>query len=209
MSIPERPIPAPSPLSEDLGQLLLKAEKGPLAVGEIESALKGRGLELVILVLTVPFLIPSIPGLSAPLGFAVMLLGIRTSLGQRPWLPKSVLSRSIPSKILTRSLKVARAIVKRIESFTRQRMLFGLEVAAVQRIVGLLLGVNGLLLALPLPVPFSNTLPAISIILLTAGAMERDGLIVLAGFVFALLAWGFVIAFILLGNAGLQLLFGS
>lgn len=46
---------------------------------------------------------------------------------------------------------------------------------------GAFIMVSGLLLLLPVPVPFTNTLPALTVILLAAGAMERDGVFFLAG----------------------------
>lgn len=40
---------------------------------------------------------------------------------------------------------------------------------------------SGLFLIIPLPLPFSNSLPAGTVLLLAAGALERDGLAFLAG----------------------------
>jgi hypothetical protein len=41
--------------------------------------------------------------------------------------------------------------------------------------------VAGLLVLLPLPVPLSNTLPALTVVLLAGAMLERDGWAVLAG----------------------------
>ena len=49
-----------------------------------------------------------------------------------------------------------------------------------------------LLLMLPIPVPFSNCFPAGAILLLSAGALERDGLCSLAGWVMSALATAFI-----------------
>jgi hypothetical protein len=38
-----------------------------------------------------------------------------------------------------------------------------------------------MLLLLPLPIPLTNTLPALTVVLLAVGAMERDGLFYIAG----------------------------
>jgi hypothetical protein len=40
---------------------------------------------------------------------------------------------------------------------------------------------SGALLLLPLPIPLSNTLPTVTVVLLAGGAIERDGLLSLAG----------------------------
>jgi hypothetical protein len=39
-----------------------------------------------------------------------------------------------------------------------------------------------LLLLLPLPIPFTNVLPALPIVLITLGMMERDGAFIAAGY---------------------------
>jgi hypothetical protein len=40
---------------------------------------------------------------------------------------------------------------------------------------------SGLLLLLPVPIPLTNSFPALTVVLLAAGAMERDGLFFLGG----------------------------
>jgi hypothetical protein len=60
------------------------------------------------------------------------------------------------------------------------------------------IGVMGLALTLPLPIPLTNTLPGWTILLLAVGLMERDGLMVLAGYVTMLVT---AVWFFLLGAA--------
>ncbi|MFZ0710673.1 MAG: exopolysaccharide biosynthesis protein, partial [Terrimicrobiaceae bacterium] len=51
----------------------------------------------------------------------------------------------------------------------------------------------GGLLLLPLPLPFSNALPALTVVLLAAGMLEKDGYFVIAGllmFVITLIFFG-------------------
>jgi hypothetical protein len=46
----------------------------------------------------------------------------------------------------------------------------------------ILVVVAGVLLALPLPIPFSNTVPAIVILLITFAQLEDDGFLALGGY---------------------------
>jgi hypothetical protein len=57
------------------------------------------------------------------------------------------------------------------------------------------------LLLLPLPVPFSNTIPAWAIMLMAGGLLERDGLFILAGYITAL---GAIVFFGAIGIFGLE-----
>jgi hypothetical protein len=45
---------------------------------------------------------------------------------------------------------------------------------------------------LPLPIPFSNSIPAWAVVLLATGMMEKDGLCVLLGHAAALGTWLFI-----------------
>ena len=51
---------------------------------------------------------------------------------------------------------------------------------------------TGLGVVLPLPIPLSNTLPALTVVLLAAGAMERDGLFFVAGCVSFVVAVAYI-----------------
>jgi hypothetical protein len=46
---------------------------------------------------------------------------------------------------------------------------------------GISLACAGLLLFLPIPLPLSNFVPAVAILLLASGLAEKDGLLLLAG----------------------------
>lgn len=74
-------------------------------------------------------------------------------------------------------------------------------------LIGVGIASGGLLLLLPLPIPFSNTVPAWAVVLLTAGMMERDGVLVLLGHLLTLVSWGAIALAWLYGAKGIQQLF--
>jgi hypothetical protein len=63
---------------------------------------------------------------------------------------------------------------------------------------GFLLAIHGILMALPLPIPGSNSFPAWSILLIALAELEEDGILLWIGYLvsiasfifFASLAWG-------------------
>ena len=69
---------------------------------------------------------------------------------------------------------------------------------------GLSILISGFVLALPLPIPFTNTLPAWSILLTAAGMMENDGLVIVAGYLMAGLTWIYLVSLVRVGKAGLS-----
>ena len=175
-----------------------------MTLGEIETRLRGRGFALLIMLLSAPFLVPNIPGLSTPFGFAVCIMGLRIAIGRRPWLPQFVLRRELSYKLLDRIIRLLVKIVVRMERVVKPRMHFLQHWPGMLNLIGLGIFAGGFFLLLPLPIPFTNTLPAVSILLLAAGMMERDGLFVLVGYATGLLAWAYLAVWLLMGKAGVD-----
>ena len=168
--------------SEELRRLANQFADRPATLAAILTATQGRGFDLLLVLICLPFITPiPLPGLSTPFGFVVFLIGARLALGRLPWLPRRLLQRELPGGFITKLLKAATRIVRWLEVLLRPRLKFLHEQAVFHRAAGAMIMISGLLLLLPLPVPMSNSLPAITVILLAAGAMERDGVFFLAG----------------------------
>ncbi len=159
-----------------------------MTLAELEGILQGRGFALFILVLSAPFMVPT-PGLSVPFGIAIAMLGMRIALGRKPSLPGFILRTRISYKVLQRIMSPLIRVVERFEKGVKPRMQYLQRHPWAINLIGVGIVSGGLILALPLPIPFSNSLPALSIMLLAAGMMERDGLLVLWGYVAGVLSW--------------------
>ncbi|MBL9167417.1 MAG: exopolysaccharide biosynthesis protein [Verrucomicrobiales bacterium] len=190
--------------SEELQQLTQTFEGRPVQVGEILLATKGRGFHLLLVCIALPFVTPiPLPGFSIPFGVAVALIGGRMALGQKPWLPQRLLDYQLPPQFLGKLLASASRVVRWIEYLLRPRLTFMQERVVFRRVAGLLIAISGLYLIIPLPIPFSNSLPAWTVLLLAAGALERDGLFFVGGCVSFVLTTGY---FILLATGASHLL---
>ncbi len=192
-------------LSSDLDHLLSHASRNHgMSIGQIEAELNGRGFNILIMLMAIPFVVPILPGLSTPFGLAIAMMGIRLATLKRPWLPKFVLARRIEEKPLKRIISAMRSFARKLERFVRPRMLFVLQWPMMPNFIGIAIASGGFILALPLPIPFSNTLPALSVLLLAAGTSERDGLLILSGHVSGVLAWGYLIGWLAAGRIGYE-----
>ena len=199
----EAPVPARR-LSTDLKDLLREAGGRSLSLRELEEILQGRGFALMILLLALPFAFPiAIPGLSIPFGIVILFMGLRIAMGRKPALPEFILSRQVKYALLERIVNVGLKICSRMEKVVRPRMHFLQRWPGMTNLIGAGIASGGLLLCLPLPplIPFSNTIPAVAILMLTAGMVERDGLLVLAGHFANIAAWiYFAVMFIIVGD---------
>lgn len=197
-------------LSSQLARLAAGFADRPVRLGELTDVLQLRGYNALLIFLAFPFVTPvPLPGLSTPFGLVIGLLGIRMALGQSPWLPERMTSRELPARVLPQILCAASHAFGRLEQWLKPRLFYPEYPMAFQRASGLIIVICGLLLLLPLPVPFSNAFPAFTIILLAASGLERDGAVFLAGCAQFLICIGFFVTLWLGGSAAWQHLFNG
>lgn len=179
-------------LSADLTALRLRAAGKSLTVDELTQELKGRGFAMLPLMLALPFCVIPVPGLSTPFGIAVFFIGIRIAVGKEPWLPAFVRRKKISSARLAKVLDGGIWFARAMERFVKPRMPFVQRWPGMMNLIGLSIASGGLLLLLPLPIPFTNTIPAWAVVFLAAGLMQRDGLLVVLGHLLTLASWAFI-----------------
>jgi hypothetical protein len=179
-------------LSTDLELLQAHVKGKSLTLAELKQALKGRGSAMLLILLALPFCFIAIPGLSTPFGIAISLIGVCLVLGREPWLPAFVMRRRLSKTHLAQLLTGAIKVARQLEKFGWPRLSFLHGGSGMLRLIGLSIVVAGLGLLLPLPIPFSNSIPAWAVVLLAIGMMEKDGLCVLLGHLTAIATWAFI-----------------
>jgi hypothetical protein len=195
----------PRTLASQLARLAAGFAHRPVRLGELIEVLQLRGYDAVLIFLAFPFVTPvPLPGFSTPFGLVIALLGLRMALAQRPWVPERLKARVLPARVLPKLLLVTSRMFGRLEKLLKPRLFYPGYPAAFQRISGGIILICGLLLLLPLPVPFSNAFPALTIVLLAAAGLERDGAVFLGGCVQFLLCLGFFGVLILGGSEAWQ-----
>ena len=171
-------------LGEQLERVVRELPDDSLTLGELLAVFGDEGLLLLTMLLTVVFLIPvSIPGVSTVFGAAILLVGISRLLGRPLWLPARIRDRALPAAKLRPGLQQGMAWVRRLERISRPRRLHALvDGRARLQLTNLAFILAAVLLMAPFGfVPFSNTLPALALLLYSVGMIQRDGGAVLLG----------------------------
>jgi hypothetical protein len=181
-----------------------------LTLQDLLARLGERGLLLLCILLTVPFLLPvSIPGSSLPFGAIIALNGISLLTHRGPWLPGRLRHRRLAADALFGVCARGAQLFTRLERFIHPRLPPLTHGPTMGRINGLLLVLSGVLLMAPLPLPLSNTLPAYGTLLLAAGSLERDGYCVVAGYIMLLLTLSYFTGVAVLGEIGVRAMLSS
>jgi hypothetical protein len=194
---------APQKLSAEIALLRARSEDRPLTLREVIYVLRGRAYLMLVVLLALPFLTPlPLPGLSTPFGLAIAAVAFRLTLGQRPWLPKKLQRKQLPAGFFAKLFRVAERIIRFLEKFLRPRWPVVTGTPLLLRLHALVMFIAAVALLLPLPIPFTNSFPAWTILLLAGGLLERDGVAIVLGYVVFLAG---VLYFIFLGEAATQL----
>ncbi len=191
-------------LSRDLAELRNQTATTGFSLGEVVGAFGDRGYGLLLVILALPSAMPlPAPGYSTPFGIALLLVGAQMLAGKRvPWLPQRVLRRRVTPKTGDRMLGYGMRFFGKVEHLVSPRLPWLFKRGWLSFISLLLLAMAALM---TLPIPLTNTVPAIAVFLLGIGLVEKDGFVVLAACVAAAAAaLLYALAFWAIFHFGLQ-----
>jgi hypothetical protein len=167
-----------APLSAILLDELTEDET--VTLGELRDRLARRGFGLLMIVLALPTLLPVLPpGSAAAIGLLYILLSLQMLFGRNePWLPNRLSRYRLSARAIATLRNRGVPFLRRIERFSRPRLL-----PVDDRIASRGVAVVVLLLGIVLvpPFPFLNTLPALAVLIMGVGLLNRDGLFIATG----------------------------
>jgi hypothetical protein len=159
---------------DELQHLIEAFSERSVRLREVLEVTHGRGYTMLLILVTFPFCTPiPLPGLSAPFGLIVAIIGFRLAIGQKPWLPARLLDTELPPRFFPRLLAATRGLARWLEGFLKPRLRPIIRWRLVAHGMGAMILVCGLLMMLPFPLPFSNGLPAMAVLLLAARCWRR------------------------------------
>lgn len=161
-----------------------------MKLGDILATLGERGTALVLLLFSLPAIVPT-PGVPAGMifGSALALLSLQMIFGAKGFKVPPFMARIvIGQKRLLGFVEAAAPKIEKLERRLRSRWII-LTSAKAQRLPGLIVFVMSVLVALP--IPFGNLVPGLAIFLIALGLAEKDGFAVGAGLGLAALAVAF------------------
>ena len=175
----------PIPLSQQLLRLVQTGESERVSLGDLLRGIKTHARATLLILFSLPNLLPGLPGTSAVTGLPLVFLTLQMMLGREAWLPGFIANRSLLRANLLALLTRAEPHLARVERVLHPR-LASLSSENAQRILGAI----GVLLSLlvMLPIPLGNFLPALAILIAALGLLGNDGYFIIAAAVISVSA---------------------
>lgn len=189
-------------LSAVLKRMGEESNHHPITIRRMLEYLSGRGYPAVIAMFSLPAILPVI---AVPMGFVLIFSGLRMTLGQKLWIPTRVQNYEVPREKIIDMIHRASSICLKIERCLKPRY-SGLCIHPwSHKIHGAL--ITCIAIMLPLPIPGTNFVYAIPILLIGLGLMENDGLVLLLGDVLGVTVVLLTLLLFFLGKEGVEHLF--
>lgn len=168
------------PVSRILHDVLSCDGRNSLTVGDLIQRMEERAFGLVLMLLALVVLIPVLPpGASGVVGMLCIIGSVQMAWGRTaPWLPRRVRAYSLSEKVVTLLRTRGVRLLQGIERLSRPRFAPFSDVTLLRlaSVVVLMMGV-----VMFLPLPFMNSLPAISVLTTAFGLLNRDGVFLTIG----------------------------
>ncbi|MBW4464852.1 MAG: exopolysaccharide biosynthesis protein [Pegethrix bostrychoides GSE-TBD4-15B] len=174
-----------------------------VTLGDILDLAGERAFGFLFVLLSFPSALPiPAPGYSVPFGFAMLLLAGQLLVGQNElWFPKSWRNQGFEVNKVRQVLKMGLPWLRRIESISRPRLTQVCTSLPGRTVIGLVIALMSI--SMMIPIPGTNTLPAMGIFVTGFGLLDDDGAISLGGLALC------VCGFILTSSILLAIAFGS
>ena len=184
-------LPPRKRLSEELDALFEEIGEEATTLGELSSRLQGREIGVLLLVAGLPFLIPMpTPGLSTPFGLALAMLGLSYAFRADFRLPPLLQKHALSPKTVQVIRRCLVGFCRRLEWLIQNRLPI-LDRPFGRALIGV--AIISASLALAVPGPGSNVVPAMSLTSLALGILGRDGILLVFGTILSGASWLYVL----------------
>lgn len=177
-----------SKLSAELQRYFFSEERSAqVTLASILDLAGERVFGFLFVLLALPSALPlPAPGYSVPFGILLFVLAVQLIIGrQGPWFPEKWLNKPIPIEKVQGFIKAGLPWLQKIELISRPRLTPICTSLIGRIIIGCAIALMAI--SMMIPIPGTNTLPAIGIFITGFGLLDDDGAISLAGLVVCLM----------------------
>lgn len=173
-------------------------------ISDLIDSMEGAGFGLTLMVFSFAVLIPLPPPVPSIISTPLLVFAYQMMIGLKaPKLPKKFSNTTIKRTILATIMRKSTPYIMRVERILRPRLLFMMSILAERVVGGLIFIFAGFVL---IPMPLSNFVPGLGILIISFGLLGRDGLVMIFGIFVGFLGILISISVFLLGFEAFSML---
>jgi len=168
-----------------------------VAINDVINAMDGVGFGLVMMIFAFGIIIPTPPPFPSIISVPLVVFSFQMFTGySSPRLPKKFINLSVKRSVLAMLVQKSSSLIRKIERFLKPRYTF-MTTPLAERITGFFILLFSSFIVLPMPL--SNYIPGLGILIASFGMLSKDGLVVILGIIVGCLGIVISIVAIFLG----------
>lgn len=168
-----------------------------IPISDLLAAMEGMGFGFAIMIFAFGITIPLPPPFPSLISLPLVIFSLQMVAGySSPKLPKRFSKFSVKRTVLAMLVNKSSPYIRKVERILKPRLLF-MSSAIAERIVGFFILVFSSFILLPMPL--SNFIPGLGILIISFGLLKKDGLIIIFGITVGLTGLLISIAAVLFG----------
>jgi len=164
---------------------------------DLVSAMDSVGFGLVMMIFAFGIIIPTPPPFPSIISIPLVVFSMQMMIGyQAPKLPQKFSKLTVKRSVLAMLVKKSSPYIRKVERILRPRLLFMTSNIA-DRIVGFFVLLFSSFVLLPMPL--SNFIPGLGVLIISFGLLGKDGLIIILGILVGLAGIAISVTAVVLG----------
>lgn len=156
-----------------------KASSDRILIKDLVDAMHSIGFGLVIMIFAFGLIIPLPPPFPSIISLPLLVFSVQMVMGYTsPKLPKRFAKLSVKRSVLAMLTKKSSPYIHKVERILKPRLLFMTSVNA-ERVIGFFILIFSTFVTVPLPL--SNFIPGLGVLIISFGLLGKDGLVVILG----------------------------
>ena len=178
-------------------QAVNKSSSDRMAVSDLIASMDNAGFGLALMIFSFGITIPLPPPFPSIISIPLVLFSLQMMIGYKsPKLPKKFSAITVKRSVVATLIRKASPYIGKIERILRPRIIF-MTTPLAERIIGFFIFAFSSFILLPMPL--SNFIPGIGILIISFGILGKDGLVIIGGILTGLIGIAISISTVILG----------
>jgi hypothetical protein len=180
-----------------LEDVVNRSSSDRVPIKDLVDAMDSIGFGLAVMIFAFGLIIPLPPPFPSIISIPLVIFAAQMIAGySSPKLPKRFANLSVKRSVLAMLIQKSSPYIRKMEKILRPRLLFMTSPVA-ERVVGVFILIFSTFVLMPMPL--SNFIPGLGVLIISFGLLGKDGLVVLCGILIGLAGVAISISAVFLG----------